>query len=51
MSQRAALKTESTEVKEEAVTARRNIRNKEEQETKVAEVNTKPVPKPREANR
>ena len=51
MSQRAALKTESAEVKAEAVPVRRNIKKQEEGETKDDEVNTKPVPKPREANK
>ena len=50
-SQRATLKTESAGVKEEALPREKNINRPEEEEEKGVEVNTKPVPKPREANK
>ena len=49
-SQRATLKTESAGVKEEALPREKNINRPEEEEEKGVQ-NTKPVPKPREANK
>ena len=50
MSQRGARKTESTEGKEEEAQVKKRVQ-KHEEETKDVEVEERPVPKPREANR
>ena len=51
MSQRGARKTDLEEGKEEAVQVKKKVQQQDAEETKDVEVEERPVPKPREANR
>ena len=51
MSQRGARKNESDEGTKEAVQVKQKVQMQDAEETKDVEVEGRPVPKPREANR